>query len=278
MATIIARDLDKIIVAYTSELGYKTLYDGKVSEDQAEYWNASELDGCKFIILGPESGAPVYIRIIHLPDVAKAEPKAGWFAIELCVKDVEALHEKLESSSYFKPFAPPKMLPFTDKVYPMQCRGASGEILYLNQTRGNLPDIHLPLAQCDVDHIFISILCAGDMEHSLKSYAALLENDINERHEIPYKTINRVFGLPLDTVHKLATLGRPRNVTLEINQAPVPSDAGSKLQEGIWMVSFVVENFNLDAQSWRLDELPYNGVESQFHIGPDGERIELIKL
>ena len=161
----------------------------------------------------------------------------------------------------------------------MQCRGPQGEILYLNEVRGNLPDIDLPLANSQVDHLFISILSANDMEDSIGFYENLLDVRVNERHEIPYKTINRVYGLPLETKHKLATLGAPRSVTLEIDQTPSPKPPSEKLTEGIWMISFTVDT--LDAAQggvFNINEAPYNGARATTISGPSGEKVELIKL
>ena len=157
--------------------------------------------------------------------------------------------------------------------------GPIGEILYLNEVRESLPDIALPIASSEVDHLFISVLSSRDMEASLSFYEDALGVRVNERHEIPYKTINRVYNLPLETQHKLATLGAPGQVTLEIDQAPEQARARPDVYEGVWMVSFTTEK--IDASIGRhktLLDMPYNGAKVQSLTGPDGERFELIQM
>ena len=288
MATIATAKFDATIQAYQSELGYERVDSGILDSDTAKHWGAPELAGTRLSILRPTSGAPVFFRFVEIETQRRSEKPLGWFALEICVSDVEALYERLLEGGVFTPFAKPRPLDFTDRVYPMQCKGPAGEILYLNQVRGSLPDIDLPIAGSDVDHLFIAILSAPDMEASINFYSDLLDVTANERHEIAYKTINRVHGLPLETQHKLATLGAPRHVGLEIDQYPSQSelpdlDSSEAIGEGILMVSFTVGNLDqlpnpgVDAAK-RLRTAPYNNSSSVVVRGPGGERIELIEI
>lgn len=289
MATIITADLEKSLSAYRDLLDYTVVEMSRVSEAMAEHLGAVSLAGNNVAILAPKSGASVFFRFIEAKGARPPRTaRCGWFALEICVQNVENLYETLETSGLIKPFSPPKPLAFTDLVYPMQCRGPSGEIIYFNEVKGSLPDIDLPLAGSPVDHLFIAILSAPDMEAASDYYARLLDMTVNEHHEIPYKTINRVHGLPLETLHKLLTLGGPRSTSLEIDQWPEASGGAtlqdvSDVSEGIFMVSFTVENMplKLEARSdpvSRLEEAPYNGASSLICVGPAGERTELIHL
>ena len=126
------------------------------------------------------------------------------------------------------------------------------------------------------------------MEASNAFYSDLLGVTVNERHEIAYKTINRVHGLPLDTQHKLSTLGAPRHVGLEIDQFPHQSELPDLNQqqaigEGILMVSFAVDTLDPFAEavvetSKQLSAAPYNNSTSLIIRGPGNERIELIEI
>ena len=155
--------------------------------------------------------------------------------------------------------------------------------------RGSLPDIDLPIASSSVDHLFIAILSAPDMEFSNEFYCDVLNMTVNERHEIAYKTINRVHGLPMETHHKLSTLGGPRHVGLEIDQYPGLANppraiTAETISEGILMVSFITETFDLVPKASiigpqkNLSVRPYNGAQSVVLLGPAAERTELIKL
>lgn len=288
MATIVTANFEDTLTAYTEILGYEKIDTGELSEQMARNWGLSGLSGARLALLRPESGAPVFLRFVEVKTAKRSIPACGWFALEICVKDVEALHERLIESEVFIPFAKPKPLEFTDRVYPMQCKGPAGEILYLNEVRGSLPDIDLPIAKSDVDHLFIAILSAADMEHSNEFYCNALDMTVNERHEIAYKTINRVHGLPLDTRHKLSTLGGHRHVGLEIDQYPGLANPPrpmkeDRMVEGILMVSYLSDV--LDAVPNRLvappetfEQFPYMGAQTVVLIGPAGERTELIKM
>ena len=288
MATIVTASFEDTLAAYTDILGYEKLETGELSKQMAAHWGLSGLVGARLALLRPQSGAPVFLRFVEVTIAKKRIPSCGWFALEICVKDVETLYKRLIKSGIFTPFAKPKPLEFTDRVYPMQCRGPAGEILYLNEVRGNLPDVDLPIASSDVDHLFIAILSAADMEHANEFYCRALDMSVNERHEIAYKTINRVHGLPMETRHKLSTLGGPRHVGLEIDQYPGLSNPPRPMKEdtiveGILMVSFASDALDIAADSLvtppaSFAEMPYRGAQSVVLIGPAGERTELIKM
>ena len=283
MATIGVVDIEVAQAAYCEMLEYQCVSDTTVSADYAALWGDAHLIGRALRILQPKSGVPVFIRLIE----ADVQPDRGcfssinpWFAIELCVQDSARLYEQLLGNGYFEPFAPPAKLSFTDQIFPFQCRGANGEILYLNETRGNLPDVDLPLATSFVDHIFIAILSASSLEKTTTYYKDLLNLGLQETHEFPYKTINRVFDLPLDTMHKLNTIGTGRNVFFEIDQTPAiarKSLTSKGVHRGICCMSFrkVADRV---AMHEPCRDAPYNGAEISQTFGLDGERIELVSF
>lgn len=288
MATIVTAQFDDTLKAYKEVLGYEQIEKGQLSEAMATHWGLPKLAKNRLAILAPKSGVPVFLRFIEVTHAKQSRPSCGWFALEICVKDVEALYKRLIKTETFTPFAEPTPLAFTDRVYPMQCRGPAGEILYLNEVRGSLPNIDLPIANSDVDHLFIAILSAADMEHANEFYCSLLNMSVNERHEIAYKTINRVHGLPLETRHNLSTLGGPRQVGLEIDQYPGLANPPRPITEetmisGVLMVSFVSDIQGVLPErhicsTEVLSQAPYNGAKSTILIGPAGERTELISL
>lgn len=288
MATIATARFDAAVKAYQSVLGYELVESSNLSAEMAQQWGLAGLEGARLSLMRPQSGAPVFFRFLEISNKAPRGPSCGWFALEICVQDVEALYQRLMKDSRFTPFAEPTPLAFTDRVYPMQCKGPAGEILYLNQVRGSLPDIDLPLANSAVDHLFIAILSAPDMEDANEYYCELMDMTVNERHEIAYKTINRVHGLPLDARHNLSTLGGGRHVGLEIDQYPglanpPRASTAETLGEGIVMVSFITEAFNAPESALikpprRFDIAPYNGASSAVLLGPAAERTELIRL
>lgn len=284
MATIATSKFDAANAAYGAALGYQQIASGPVTTELAHIWGAPAMAGARSVVLAPASGAPVFTRLVERAPASADAPACGWFATEICVEDADALYRRLDEGSGFAPFAPPVALAMSDKIYPMQCRGLSGEILYLNEVRGSLPDVDLPIAQSFVDHMFIAVLGASDLEKSIAFYSRLLGADVRERHTLPYKTINRVFDLPLDTLHDLAVLGENRDAALEIDQSPATARRASvsdQLPEGLAMVSFTIagefpalDTYLSDAR--KIETTPYGGAQARVAIGPDGERTELI--
>ncbi len=289
MATIATANFDAALSAYQSVLEYELIETTTLSVEMAGHWGLAALAGARLALMRPKSGAPVFFRFVEIANKTPRGPACGWFALEICVRDVEALYQHLIGSKGFTPFAEPMPLAFTDRVYPMQCKGPSGEIIYLNQVRGSLPDIDLPIASSIVDHLFIAILSAPDMEAANEFYSDALDMTVNERHEIAYKTINRVHGLPLETLHKLSTLGGPRQVALEVDQFPGLANTpravmAETIGEGILMVSFATKALDdasvetISDQPASFDTVPYNGARSVVLLGPAAERTELIEL
>lgn len=286
MATIGVENLEVAARAYCEGLGYVAVASTSISAEYAAIWGDQKISGLRSQVLQPASGTQIYIRLIETNKLVDPVRRPGWFAIELCVKDSEKLYERLSRSDYFSPFASPKALPFSDMIYPFQCLGANGEVLYLNETRGNLPEIDLPLARSDVDHIFIAVLSAENLVQSSSFYEDLLGISVTETHEIPYKTINRLFNLPLDQLHLLNTLGQGRTVFLEIDQYPkVALETISKkveepaIQNGIVCLSFRLGQNQPDyADKFKIDDLPYAGRTMSHIKGPNEERIELIAM
>ena len=94
MATIATANFDDSLKGYQSELGYDVVDTGNLSAGMAAQWGLPELTGARTALLRPKSGAPVFFRFIEIEiSGQRTEKPLGWFALEICVKDVEALYE-----------------------------------------------------------------------------------------------------------------------------------------------------------------------------------------
>lgn len=286
-ATVSAVDVTAVINSYKDYFGYRVIEDSIVSEDQASHWGTKAMAGKRQVVMGPESGTEVYIRIVENDDMPDYEPlkSYGWNAIELTVTDVEALHENLKKSP-FDIIGVPTYLDFSDKIYPMQAVGVAKEVFYLNQVRGNLPDYDLPFARSFVDQTFIMILATPDMNDAIKFYTDNFGWAQGNEYFVKYSVINEAFNLPEETPHYLSMTCVGRVVNNEIDQYPEttverPCVAG-KLAPGIAMTSFIVEDMDkvkakFISEPVNIDMAPYNGRRSACCIGNAGELIELIE-
>ncbi|VAV94594.1 hypothetical protein MNBD_ALPHA01-2034 [hydrothermal vent metagenome] len=287
-ATVSAENLDAVVKSYEDYFDYHVVDEGMVSDIQAAHWGAGGMAGNRQLVMGPKSGTEVYIRIVENNDLPDYEPLKtyGWNAIEITVRDVEALHENLKNSP-FDIIGVPTYLDFSDKIYPMQAVGLAGDAFYLNQVRGNLPDYDLPMARSFVDHVFIMVLATPDMDAAIKFYVDNFGWDQGNAYFVKYSVINEAFNLPEETPHHLSMTCNGRIVNNEIDQYPPETIerpcAVGRLAPGIAMTSFIVDSLDrvkaeLITAPVRLDMAPYNGRRSACCVGNAGELIELIEV
>ena len=93
MATIGVEDIHVAGAAYCSALGYELAADGRISEAYAKIWGHEGVANRPVKLLRPSSGTPVFIRLIEADeDVGVRSPRPGWFALEICVKDLSLIH------------------------------------------------------------------------------------------------------------------------------------------------------------------------------------------
>jgi catechol 2,3-dioxygenase-like lactoylglutathione lyase family enzyme len=287
--TVCVPDMNAALALYRDVFAQTVLHDGVVSAAEAAAWQAPNVAGARSVVMQPPSGAPVYLRLIEQANPPGYKPGThfGWAALELTVESADAMHMRLQEVGT-PIIAAPKVLPFTDNLYPMQARGSGGEALYLNQVRGPLPSMDLPIANCWVDQLFIAVMGCRDMRRSLAFYNELLGTTTGGEWEMPYSVINISFGLPLTTTHKLATAADARTVLFEVDQYPDNATAqatpGGALAQGIAMIGVRVSaqprtlpaNANWLTPPAARPEAPYFGAMVGVVRGPDGELTELI--
>jgi len=287
--TLTTDDLDRGVAAWRELLGYRVVSDGPLGDELAESWGAPNAAGRRSVLLQPESGSKVCVRWVErAPGTKVPAPLTsfGWAALEITVEDADALHEALVSDGRFSILGPPTELEFTDRIYPMQCQGPAGEVVYLNEVRGSMEDFDLPVAASPVDQIFIVVLASPDLEASLQFYTERFGFDRGNAYEIPYTVINRAFGFPEDRRHRLAMTCVGRRVNVEADQYPVETiprpELPGDLPSGIASITLAVASLDGIGETLgpivRPGELPYDGRRTATVRGPAGERIELVEV
>lgn len=287
IGTINTPDLDGSVADYRDWFDYRVVDEGTLDEAMAVHLQAPAMAGNRYALLGPASGRPIYIRMVAGTPVPDYKPLAsfGWASLELTIQDCDGLAEKLRSSP-FEIIGEPAYLDFTDKIYPMQVSGRAGDVLYLNQVNGSLPDYDLPIAQSPVDHIFITILATPDMQAGVDFYRNTFGWQQGNKYEVPYSVINQAFGLPNDTPHKLSMNCVGRMVNNEVDQYPSmttsrPMVAG-ELPPGVAMVSYITASLDDKLEAalappQTLSAPPYDGRRAALFRGSAGELAELIE-
>jgi catechol 2,3-dioxygenase-like lactoylglutathione lyase family enzyme len=282
--TVTVPNLDDALLLYRDVYEQTVIDRTPVGAAEAMAWQAPALDGADSAVLQPPSGAPVYLRLIEQPSPPGFHPgtHTGWSALELTVKDADAMHARLVEKGYHI-IAPPKALAFTDKLYPMQARGTGGEVFYLNEVRGSLPTSELPMAQCWVDQLFIAVMGCAHREHTLSFYNTLLGTGTGGTWEIEYTVVNQAFDLPAGTITALSTVSDGRIVLFEVDQyppvaTPKPVQAGY-LAPGVAIIGVHTKHPPAGAD-WLAPpapraHAPYFGRTVGIVRGPDGELCEL---
>lgn len=287
-ATVTTAEVGRQAELYEQALGYRVVTEGVVDGALAHSWGAEAQEGRPFALLGPASSAEVFVRFVEAPEPpTEVRPLTsyGWAAIEISVQDADRLYESLVGGP-FEILGPPRELDFSDRIYPMQVAGPSGEVLFLNEVRGSLPDFDLPVAESFVDRIFIVVLAAPELEAALDFYQSALGFERGNRYEIAYAVINQAFGMDPDRRHRLAMTCVGRRVNLEVDQYPAetverPGREGF-LPPGIAAVTLEVTDLDdlaapLQAPPVVRPEAPYAGRRTACCYGAAGELVELVE-
>jgi catechol 2,3-dioxygenase-like lactoylglutathione lyase family enzyme len=282
--TVSVPDLDEAFKLYRDQYEQRVVETSTVGALEAAAWNAHRLEGARSAVLQPPSGAPVYVRLIEQPATPgfRSGKHTGWSALELSVKDADAMHVRLVNAGY-EIIAPPKALSFTDKLYPMQARGPGGEAFYLNEVRGSLPTSDLPMAQCWVDQLFIAVMGCQHRQKTLDFYNGLLGTGTGGTWEIEYTVVNQAFDLPAGTITALSTVSDKRIVLFEVDQYPPVATpkpvASGYLAPGFAIVGVGAEHapasVNWASAPATRAHAPYFGKHVGVVRGPDGELCEL---
>lgn len=288
--SVLVNDLQESIKLYSELLDQEIVELGELTETLSASWGAPRLSGAKTCLLQPKSQSDSFIRLIQSPDVVTPAPHAttfGWAAFELCVEDVFALADKLQGSG-FTVVGPPKHLDGMTNIIPMQVVGPDQEVLFLNQVLDSDAQTDLPIAQSEVDRIFIAVLASNDRQSSVLDYAQQLVCQEAGTHEIRYGLINRAFDLDMETKHSLTLVQDGRTPLLEIDQYPAQTkprlvSAGS-ISHGNAIVSLLVDDLDALPLTNKISEQPvreagllYDGCRSIMVRGGTGELLELIE-
>ena len=290
-ATLCVADLDRSIETYARWLDYQLVETGTLDAGLAAAWDAPASEGSRTAILRPASGRDVFLRFVESPAHRAYVPlrSYGWAAIEICVTDVLATHERMRRSP-FEVIGPPREIEGLDAIYPMQVRGPDAEIVYLTQIRSDLPEFDLPRAQAPIDSLFILVMGCSDLPASLawlERHAGLAIG--RAKLDIVYTMLAKAYGTPLEALHRIATMTHGRDVFLELDQYPVaailrPRHAGW-LPPGVAVGSFAHPDFaQLAARAETTGVAPvaphagslYAGRRAMTLRAPDGTLVEIL--
>ncbi|MFN4038105.1 MAG: VOC family protein [Erythrobacter sp.] len=282
-------DLARALTAYRDVLKLELVEEGALATDLAASWGCPANAGARYMALRPASGAPCWFRLVEQPEHPDFRPTTtyGWAAFETTVEDVWLWPEALPPE-LFTIVGPPKTLANMKPAFiPMQALGPGGEMIYLNQVLGNMPDTDLPPAHAPVDRIFIVVLATPDREASVEWYQSKLGLSRGADYTIPYSMINKAFGLPDDTQTTLTMVKHERMPIVEVDDYPAAATPRARhegmLPPGNALVTLAVRDLDACTAEWLTAPAPregalYEGRRVATAIGAGGELVECVEV
>lgn len=280
---------DQSLGDYCAELHMRVVEEGRVSPELARSWGAPAQVGCRFALLAPrEGGSGGFLRLVEGSRVEgyRALASHGWAAFEMTVRDAFALHARIDKTA-FRVLGAPKLVPGFTNFVPFQVEGRAGEVLYLNTVlESRMSGLALPVAEAEVDRMFIAVLAAEERAATLRFHVEALGFEEGDSFTFPYSMINQSFGLAEDHPTTITMTKVGEMPASEIDQYPGeavfrPRSPG-ELPPGNALVTFALRS--LDAVKAPFVEPPqvrqgplYRGRRVATVIGPAEERMELVE-
>ena len=288
IVTIMAANLTHVEQAYRNELDYHVVDRGAISPALAAGWAAASISGRRYITLQPSSNEPVYLRFIEDTSATTFEPMKteGWSAVEILVKDPEALAQTLGRSPHFQIVGQPRFLTEKKNIKAMQAIGPANELIYFtNISDPEKSGFGLQPARSFIDRVFIMVVGARDHAALSDFYRTVLGLPVTQPMLYRIGVLSDAYDMPSNTLHELSVGQISERFLIELDRYPdgastrnTPPDS---LPPGIAMVTFEVDEWRADlsyvATPAPRAAFPYNGRCAGVLIGAAGEYIELVE-
>jgi len=179
-----ANSLPDVEQAWTKYLGYRVVSRGKLPAATAVSWGAPDLAGKGYVILGPQSGEPTYVRFVEqvTPAGYDATDTFGWRMIEITVQNSDELYSRLKDSPFIVR-GPPRMVPTYSYLKALGATGPAGERLAFTWITETRPD--LAVAKSFVGRCFIATQLSPDLPGSLQWFKSRFGNTSSPIRQLP---------------------------------------------------------------------------------------------
>ncbi|MFL2771056.1 MAG: hypothetical protein ACJZ9F_08600 [Rhodospirillaceae bacterium] len=287
--TVAAPDIGLVENWYTKWLGYNVCERGEISGDLASSWGTPAMAGNPYLLMQPESGVDVFMRVVAIDEVPEYKPMTtlGWNAFELIIDDVYKLHGKLVNSPFKIIGEPAPLDGELNFIHAMQVLGPAGEAIYLTCDVTREPDSLLPLPGSFVDRPFIVILAGNGVDTMQTYYCEKFLMKREEDMKTPIGVIADAQSLPKDHMFDMGFMGLSQVGNFieydgyDDTCGPRPCHSG-QLPPGCSSVSFSVdslESMDLDYVGEEISGpgMAYGGGRCRTARGPVGELIEIIE-
>jgi catechol 2,3-dioxygenase-like lactoylglutathione lyase family enzyme len=289
MATVGTTQVAAHAALYARWLGYTPFEQGTVSTEQARSWGAPAMAGREYATLRSPGVECALLRLVQVAPAPDYRPltRWGWNAIELLVRDPDALYARLQNSP-FTHLGGPDFLAEGSSIRAVQFSGPAGEVFYFTRDTGDPARSTLAQARAAVDRPFIMVAAGGDLAAMRRVYADVLGAQEAFMATMPVPILAAAQGLPASEPFTLALLrltAFSHSIELDVYPPPTgprayPADA---LPPGVAMASFIVDSLEgidpqrLLAAPVQLPGNAYGGRRSAALRGAAGELIELLE-
>jgi catechol 2,3-dioxygenase-like lactoylglutathione lyase family enzyme len=286
-ATVAVPDAAAAAALYTRIFGYVETSAGQVPVELAESWGAPQAAGAATVWMQPASGAPGGIRLVEQPADPAYRPLAtpGWSAIEILVRDTDAVAARLIDSP-FEIIGPPQSLKNFPEIRATQAIGPAGEVLYLTTLPESVQGFDLPAAASLVDRVFIAVLATRSFEETLEWLSVKFAISPRPAHERGVYHEGDRYGHVRANPLSMTTLQLTGQSLIQVDEYPHraadrPVSPGA-LPPGFALASLAVpsvEPFERMALSApvRPAAAPYDGRAALTIRAPEGWLVELIE-
>lgn len=220
--TVVVGELGRALAAYRDGIGLVPCGSGRFPTAVADGWVRPVLAGRRWVELAaPGDDRPGAIRVIELPGVEAPTPLTtlGWAAAELVVADADVATSRARAAG-LEILAEPAPVGSGGGLRAVQVAGPAGEALYLTEVRQAPPGFDLPHATAPVGCVFIAVLASADLERSRGTLERELGACRVTDHGLPVRALNRAFGLPPTTQHRVSSVRLAGASAIETDQYP----------------------------------------------------------
>lgn len=204
-------------------LGWRSSVETPVPGVVADRWLAPACAGARSFALRPPAGAPgAGIRLVEasVPFGIVPLTTTGWAAIEVLVADVDEVAAAVDAAGVDVLGRPAAVGDEGGGLRAMQIVLPGGAPVYLTEIRGSPPGFELPRIASGIGGVFIVVVATPDLEETRQ----FLETTFSLRrvtdHPLSVGVLNRAFGLPPETRHRVSSLQLAGSAAIEIDHYP----------------------------------------------------------
>jgi hypothetical protein len=241
--TVVTPDANAAVERHRRAFDLHVVADGPVPADVAQAWGAPRLAGRRMVQMGADPADPSthWLRLLEVPGSVPPAPMStgGWLALEVLVRDVHALADRMADSGY-RVLGAPRPLSVGDNLWAMQVAGPDGEVYYLTEVRAPVPPFELPApARHVAERLFIPVLSAPDRDAALAWYEALAGGS-GLRFDARAAALARCLGQDPELRRPMGSLQLAGRTLVEIDHVPEHPPA-PRPPAGVAVVSIVAD-------------------------------------